>query len=99
MKVLLLALAAMLPVHAASAQPGFPFTDESLRYTVNWQSGASLGEATLTAHRSAVGWNLSTTLKAGLPGFAMDDRIRSAIDPKLCSQDFERDLQIFELSC
>jgi len=85
-------IAALLPLLAASAQPGFPFTDESLRYNLNWQGGTGLGEATLSAHRSAVGWNLDVTLNAGVPGFSLSDQLHSAVDPRLCSQEFERDL-------
>ena len=92
MRFLSFTLAALFPLLAASAQPGFPFTDESLRYNLNWQAGTSLGEATLTAHRSAVGWNLDATLNAAVPGFSMADQLHSAVDPGLCSQEFERDL-------
>jgi len=85
-------LAVLVPFFAANAQPGFPFTDESLRYNLNWQGGTSLGEATLNAHRSAVGWNLDLTLNAGVPCFSLADQLHSAVDPGLCSQEFERDL-------
>src|ERR1035438_9691341 len=71
MRFLSFTFAALFPLLAASAQPGFPFTDESLRYNLSWQSGTSLGEATLTAHRSAVGWNLDVTLNASVPGFSL----------------------------
>ena len=92
MRFLSFTFAALFPLLAASAQTGFPFADESLRYNLNWQSGASLGEATLIAHRSAVGWNLDVTLNAGVPGFSLADQLHSAVDPGLCSQEFERDL-------
>ena len=92
MRLLSFTFAAVFPLLAASAQAGFPFTDESLRYHLNWQNGTSLGEATLTAHRSAVGWNLDATLNAGVPAFSMVDQLHSAVDPGLCSQEFERDL-------
>ncbi len=92
MRFLSFTLAALYPLLAASAQPGFPFTDESLRYNLSWQSGTSLGEATMAAHRSAVGWNLDVTLNAGVPGFSLADQLHSAVDPGLCSQEFERDL-------
>jgi hypothetical protein len=92
MRLLSSTFAALFPLLAASAQPGFPFTDETLRYNLNWQSGSSLGEATLTAHRSAVGWNLDVTLNAGVPGFSLADQLHAAVDPGLCSQEFERDL-------
>ncbi len=91
-RLLLFTAAALVPLLAASAQPGFPFTDESLRYNLSWQGGTSLGEATLTAHRSAVGWNLDAAVTAGVPGFSLSDQLHSAVDPGLCSQEFERDL-------
>ena len=45
MKLFSFTFAALLPLLAASAQSGFPFTDETLRYNLNWQGGTSLGEA------------------------------------------------------
>ena len=92
MRLLSFTLAALFPFLPAFAQPGFPFTDEALRYNLNWQNGTSLGEATLTANRSAVGWNLTAALHASVPGFAMADQLQSAVDPGLCSQEFERNL-------
>ena len=92
MRFLPFTFAALFPLLAASAQPGFPFTDESLRYNLSWQGGTSLGDATLTAHRSAVGWNLDVTLNASVPGFSLADQLHSAVDAGLCSQEFERDL-------
>jgi hypothetical protein len=85
-------LAALFPFLAAFAQPGFPFTDETLRYNLSWQNGTSVGEATLTANRSAVGWNLTAALNASVPGFSLVDQLQSAVDPGLCSQEFERNL-------
>jgi len=92
MKLFSFTFAALLPLLAASAQSGFPFTDETLRYNLNWQGGTSLGEATLTAHRSPVGWNLDATVDAAVPGFSLADQLHSAADTGLCSQEFERDL-------
>lgn len=92
MRLLSLALLALFPFLAAFAQPGFPFTDETLRYNLSWQNGTSVGEATLTAYRSAAGWNLTAALHAGVPGFALVDQLQSAVDQGLCSQEFERSL-------
>jgi len=92
MRCLAIVAAALLPLAALHAQPGFPFTDETLRYSLNWQSGASLGEATMAAHRTAAGWNLDVTLNAGVPGFTLSDQLRSMVDAGLCSLEFERDL-------
>jgi len=92
MRLLRFAAAALLPLLAASAETGFPFADESLRYNLNWQGGTSLGEATLSAHRSAAGWNLDMALTAGVPGFSLADQFHSVVDAGLCSREFERDL-------
>lgn len=76
---------------AALAQTGFPFQDESLRYSVNWPSGLSLGEATFTAHRGAGGWDLEMGIEAGVPGFAVADKFHSSVTADLCSTAFARD--------
>ena len=48
----------------AAAQPsaltGFPFTDESLNYSINWPSGLSLGEAHLHGEAGGYGLELSS---------------------------------------
>jgi hypothetical protein len=88
-----LVAALVLPlVPAAVAQTGFPFQDESLHYNVNWPSGLSLGEATFTAHHKAGAWDLAMTLDAGVPGFAVTDKIRSSVTDGLCSLELERDI-------
>ena len=85
-------LVALLLAPAALAQTGFPFQDESLHYNVNWPSGLSLGEATFTAHHKAGVWDLAMTLDAGVPGFAVTDKIRSSATDDLCSLELERDI-------
>jgi hypothetical protein len=88
----LAAAAALALAPAAIAQTGFPFQDESLHYNVNWPSGLSLGEATFTAHHKAGAWDLAMTLDAGVPGFAVTDKIRSSVTDDLCSLELERDI-------
>jgi hypothetical protein len=90
--VVLVAALALLLAPAALAQTGFPFQDESLHYNVNWPSGLSLGEATFTAHHKAGAWDLAMTLDAGVPGFAVADKIRSSATDDLCSLELERDI-------
>jgi hypothetical protein len=90
--------AALLLTAAAHAQTqtGFPFTDESLRYTVNWSSGLSLGDATFTAHHTGtteVSWIFDLSTTANIPGFAIADKFHStATGADLCSTEFSRDL-------
>jgi len=76
----------------ASAQTGFPFQYESLRYSVNWPSGLSLGEATFTAHHTSAGWSFDATLDAGIPGFSIADKFRASSTADLCSLEFERNI-------
>jgi hypothetical protein len=76
---------------AAAAQTGFPFTDESLHYNINWPSGLSLGEATFTSHKTAAGFTLEATADAAVPGFAIADRFRSSATPDVCSLEFTRE--------
>jgi hypothetical protein len=85
-------LPALLFPAAAPAQSGFPFQDESLHYSVNWPSRLSLGEADFRAHRTAEGWDFELSLDAGVPGFAVADKLRSSGTADLCSTRLERDL-------
>ena len=89
--VLRLAAALVLFASAASAQTGFPWQSETLRYSINWQSGLSLGEAGLSAHKSDKGWEFEATVNAGVPGFAINDQIHSRTGPSLCSEELQRD--------
>ena len=73
------------------AQSGFPWQGESLHYSINWQSGLSLGEADLTAHKTDQGWQFQADLNAGVPGFSISDHIRSTTTTGLCSEELERD--------
>jgi hypothetical protein len=86
-------IAALLAAVAGfcSAQTGFPWQNETLRYTINWQSGLALGEASLGAHKNNSGWEFEATVNAGIPGFAIADRIHSVTGPDLCSTELDRD--------
>lgn len=86
-------LFAALLITTAHAQSGFPFTNETLTYTVNWPSGLSLGEATFTAlHHGSTAWEFDMALNAAIPGFALVDRVKASATDDLCSTQFERDL-------
>ena len=76
---------------ACSAQTGFPWQSENLRYSITWQSGLSLGDASLSAHKSDKGWEFEAAVNAGVPGFAIVDRVRSTTGSDLCSNELERD--------
>ena len=76
---------------------GFPFTNETLNYTVNWPSGLSLGEAHMTATRAKTadgkddGWAFDLTLDAAVPAFGVADRYRATASPDLCSTTLDKD--------
>jgi len=82
---------------AASAQTGFPFQNESLRYTINYSSGLSLGDATLSAHKTASGWDLTVSVDAAVAGFHVKDRYTAAmwVNPTTkayCSTELKREM-------
>jgi hypothetical protein len=86
---------AQKPAPAAAAAPkltGFPFQDESLRYSIKWPSGLSLGDVTFTAHKGGPGWNFAMAIDAGVPGFSISDRYRSSATVQLCSTELQRDI-------
>jgi len=96
-----LALILLVVVPACSAPAvvaqlaGFPFTNESLAYTVSWPSGLNLGEGHLTAKNTApagspAAWSLELTLDAAIPAFAVKDQYTSHANADFCSADFSR---------
>jgi len=86
-----LPLSVLLAAGCCAAQQGFPWQSESLRYSINWQSGLSLGEASLSAHKSEKGWDFEATVNAGVPGFSIADQVRSHTTPQLCSEELVRE--------
>ncbi len=67
-----------------------PASAESLRYSINWASGLSLGEATLRADKGKEAWDFEVTMDASIPGFALRDRYQAAATPDLCSLQLEK---------
>jgi hypothetical protein len=63
---------------------------ESLRYSINWASGLSLGEATLRADKGKEAWDFEVTMDASIPGFALRDDYRSASTVDLCSLELDK---------
>lgn len=83
--------ALLLAAAIGYAQPPPIPAEETLRYTINWPSGLSLGEGLLNAARSGDRWTFSLTLDAALPGFAVSDRYRSVANAGLCALEAEKD--------
>jgi hypothetical protein len=86
-------LAAALAVSPAGfAQSGFPFTDETLHYNINWPSGLSLGEAVFTAHHNGGGnWDFDLNVNAAVPGYAVVDHYLGSATSDLCSLSLLKD--------
>ena len=71
--------------------------NETLHYSVNWPSGLSLGEATLSASSSRAGtaqaeprMHFQFDLDAAVPGFAVSDKFRSTASGSFCSAEFQK---------
>ncbi len=67
-----------------------PVSGEQLRYSVNWASGLSLGEATLRADKGKDAWDFEVSLDASIPGFALRDDYRSSATVDLCSLELDK---------
>jgi hypothetical protein len=100
MKCVIFALVALfIWSGAGTAFDGIPFEEETLRYTVNWPSGLSLGEVQLRSEKAkstdaaAEQWKFNMTLDAAVPGFEVKDHYSSAATPDLCSSEFEKDIR------
>jgi hypothetical protein len=67
-----------------------PLSAESLRYSINWASGLSLGEATLRTEKGKERWDFEATMDASIPAFALRDDYRSSATPDLCSLELDK---------
>ncbi|HUB32416.1 MAG TPA: DUF3108 domain-containing protein [Bryobacteraceae bacterium] len=88
---LLVAQTAQKPASAPQLT-GFPFQNETLRYTVNWPSGLALGEVDLSARRVESGWAFDASIDAGVPAFAISDRLHSEASSDLCTGQLVREI-------
>ena len=71
------ALLIMPSCFAAGPLTGFPFTDETLNYNINWPSGLGLGEVHTKARHDGAGWIFDLSVDAGVPGFQIKDTYTS----------------------
>ena len=73
---------------------GFPYTDETLNYSVISPVGVSLGKVQMTARQEGPrGWAFNFTLDASLPKFPIVDRFTSYASSELCSIRLEKGFQ------
>lgn len=90
----------LLCIYGAPAQQARPFASgETLHYEVNWPSGLSVGEATMSAvHNKEVEgapprWRFEFRLKAAVPGVTIEDEFVSRTTDQLCSLEFEKNFE------
>jgi hypothetical protein len=96
-KILLLVmlLMACAPlVSAADQLTGFPFQNETLHYRVKLPGGSSLGDVTLTAHKTGdSGWDFDMSATVGVPVVPISDTYKStAGGGDLCSSTLRREI-------
>jgi Protein of unknown function (DUF3108) len=69
---------------------------ETLHYSINWQSGLSLGEAAFASeHSQSVDkgpeqWRFALDIDAGIPGFAVHDNYHSSALGDVCSVQLDK---------
>lgn len=72
---------------------------ETLHYTINWQSGLSLGEAVLNATHvqaaegegsTTAGWQFDAMLDVSVPGFLIREEYKSTADAQLCATELKK---------
>jgi hypothetical protein len=81
----------LLSLLLSLATPAASLSQETLRYTVNWPSGLSLGEGQLTSSKTTTGgWDVNFQVEAALPGFAVSEQVRSAMSGDFCSAELEK---------
>jgi len=96
MRINFLSLAVASLVVSAAPASAPVFDGETLHYSVNWPSGLSLGEAQLHSARtkptpkSEERYDFDFTIDAGIPGFKVSDKMRSAASGDFCSIEFEK---------
>ena len=74
-----------------------PLAAESLRYSINWPSGLSLGEAVLRSDRvrdqpekGREQWEFELNVDASVPGFIVRDHYQSSAISGLCSLQLDK---------
>ncbi len=83
-RVLLLASVSASLLPGADPLTGFPFADETLRYSVKLPLGMTFGSATLTSAKQENGWSFNMTLDLPLPIVPIADKYAAAASKDLC---------------
>jgi hypothetical protein len=94
--LLALAFCAAIPLTPANAPS---FSNEHLRFSINWPSGLSLGEGQLLASRAKTEGDLPPKLDmnfnidASVPGFQVSDKYHASASQDFCSVEFDKNIQ------
>src|SRR3982751_757115 len=92
----LVALLAATPLAAQTAAPalaGFPFTDESLTYSLNMPGGPKLGQGHLHSKKTDAGWRFELALDAPVPVFEIHDVFTANASSIYCAVEFTKKFQ------
>ncbi len=92
MKIILLTLGLVATSTAATPQAlsGFPFADETLRYTISLPGGINLGEGSMRSQKVQSAWSFELSLEAGIPAWMLKDQYNAHSNLDFCSLDFAK---------
>ncbi len=81
-------------IAAAAGPVGFPFTDETLNYSLNMPGGPKLGEGHLRANKTESGaWRFELALDAPVPLFEIHDVYTARASGDFCGAEFTKKFQ------
>ena len=82
---------------AAQAPPpqlsGFPFTNESLHYSLNMPGGPKVGEGRLNSRKVDTGWSFELALDAPVALFEIHDSYQATASSNFCAVEFTKKFQ------
>jgi hypothetical protein len=90
LRVLLLLSVSVSLLPGADPLTGFPFANETLRYTVRLPGGMSMGSATLSSQREDAGWTFNMSLDVPLPIVPITDKYSASTTKELCTNTLQR---------
>jgi len=82
---------AQSPKAALSTNVASALKAETLHYGINWQSGLSLGEGTITSAPGKEDLTFRMNVQASLPGFALDEKATAKSALGFCSASLEKE--------
>jgi len=68
-----------------------PSAEQTFTYTINWPSGLSLGESSITSRVNGDGMEYRMVLQAGFPGIPLRDEYVSKVNGSGCTTEFTKE--------